>query len=373
MAVAEKPKMCYIVLRCVLPLSAENGARYSIATFYRKDCYQNILLGKLSRLEKIRIVTLRNTKKSASPSETMTDTTKEYTILITDDEKINVEILGNILSPQYNLLIARNGARALEIAKEHSPDLILLDVIMPDMSGFEVISQLKASEHTDKIPVIFITGLSGVEDEEQGFFLGAVDYIAKPFNKSIVKARVNTHIKIIDQMYTIERMCLIDPLTKVANRRGFETRLIADWGRAIRERAPISILMMDIDKFKNYNDTYGHQQGDVTLKTFVEIAAQTIKRSSDLIARWGGEEFVILMPNVDINGAVDVAENVRKNVAASVVPTEDGTVTKITVSIGINSVVPVADAGIKDFIEKADQALYKAKESGRNRFAISET
>jgi len=297
----------------------------------------------------------------------MPETNKEYTILVTDDEKFNLDVLGNILSPTYNILISRSGPRALELARQNTPDLILLDVVMPDMTGFEVITSLKEAEETAQIPVIFITGLTDPEDEEKGLFLGAVDYITKPFVKAIVKARVNTHIKIIDQMRTIERIGLIDPLTKISNRRGFDNRFSTEWGRAIREQTPISLLIMDIDKFKTYNDTYGHQQGDVALKAFAEIASQTINRSTDFVARWGGEEFVILLPNTSIEGAAEIAENVRRNVESTDVPTEDGVITKMTVSIGANSIIPDAGALSDDFINKADQALYKAKESGRNR------
>jgi len=302
----------------------------------------------------------------------MIENKKEFTILITDDEKNNLNILGSILSPSYNLLVSRNGPRALELAKEHIPDLILLDVLMPEMSGFEVISKLKESEATARIPVIFITGLTGTEDEEKGFFLGAVDYITKPFHKSIVKARVNTHIKIVDHMRTIEQLGLMDPLTKIPNRRSFENRLNTEWNRAVREQTPISILMMDIDKFKNYNDTHGHQQGDAALKAFAKISSGSLMRAVDFAARWGGEEFIMLLSGTDTDGAAAVAERVRMNVEAAVIPTEEGAETKITVSIGVNTIVPDADTSVKEFIEKADQALYKAKESGRNRFVISE-
>jgi len=295
----------------------------------------------------------------------------EYTILITDDEKMNVDILGSILSPMYRLLISRNGPRALDLAKDHGPDLILLDVIMPEMSGFEVITRLKESYITNKIPVIFITGLTSSEDEEKGFALGAVDYITKPFNKAIVKARVNTHIKIVDQMRTIEQIGLIDPLTKISNRRAFENRLNLEWRRSLREQTPISILLMDVDKFKNYNDTFGHQQGDMALITFAAIATSTLQRSVDLAARWGGEEFVILLPGTDGHGAVEVAEKVRKKIEDSIIPSEDGTETRISASIGVSSVIPGADTTIACFINKADQALYKAKESGRNRVVLA--
>jgi len=300
----------------------------------------------------------------------MTESGKEFTILITDDEKFNLDILVGILSPMYNILIARNGTRALELAREHSPDLILLDIIMPDMTGFEVITKLKESDLTVNIPVIFITGLTDSADEEKGFFLGAVDYITKPFKKSIVKARVNTHIKIIDQMQTIERIGHIDPLTKIANRRGFDNRFSADWGGAIRSKTPISFLIMDLDEFKKYNDTYGHHQGDVALKSFAETALYSINRATDLVARWGGEEFVIILPNTDLAGAAEVAENVRKNVEETPIPTEDGSITSVTVSIGVNSVLPDTATSSKDFMNKADQALYRAKSSGRNRVEL---
>jgi len=301
----------------------------------------------------------------------MAEINKEFTILIADDEKINVEILSSILSPMYNLLISRNGTRALELAKEQKPDLILLDVLMPDMSGFEVITELKRSEITSKIPVIFITGLVSTEDEEKGFILGAVDYITKPFKKAIVKARVNTHIRIVDQMRMIEHIGMIDPLTKISNRRGFKNQLNLEWNRAVRERQPISVLVMDIDKFKNYNDTYGHQQGDAAIKTFADISVKALMRAVDFAARWGGEEFVILLADTDIIGAAEVAERVRKNTEAVVIPTDTGAETRITVSIGLNTVIPDADTTTDDFIRKADQALYKAKESGRNRCVIS--
>jgi len=302
----------------------------------------------------------------------MFEAKKEFTILIVDDEKMNVDILGGILSPTYNILISKNGERAMEIAKEHRPDLILLDIVMPEMTGFEVIAKLKKSEATAKIPVIFITGLTSEEDEEKGFVLGAVDYITKPFKKAIVKARVNTLIRIVDQMRTIEGIGLIDPLTKISNRRGFESRLELEWNRAIRKQEPISILMIDIDKFKNYNDTFGHQQGDVALKTFADISSLTLMRAVDFLARWGGEEFVILLPGTSVEGAEEVAEKIRKNVQASVIPKEDGAESKITVSIGVSTIIPSADDSSGDFIKRADKALYKAKASGRNRFVVSE-
>ncbi|MCL2201638.1 MAG: diguanylate cyclase [Oscillospiraceae bacterium] len=295
---------------------------------------------------------------------------KEFTVLITDDEKHNLDILGQILSPLYNLLVAKTGSRCIELAEEHRPDLILLDVLMPDITGFETIEALKASEITRSIPVIFITGLSGVKDEEKGFSLGAVDYIAKPFSKSIVKARVSTHLKIVSQMRTIESIGMIDPLTEISNRRGFDNRLLAEWGRAIREQTSISVLMLDVDHFKNYNDTYGHQQGDQALKLVASVCHDAVMRPFDIAARWGGEEFIVLLPCTDDKGAEMVAEKIRKTIEASVITTEDGQETGITASIGLYSVIPQVGSDTSEFINKADRALYKAKESGRNRVVI---
>jgi diguanylate cyclase (GGDEF)-like protein len=242
---------------------------------------------------------------------------------------------------------------------------------MPEMSGFEVIEKLKASAVTSKIPVIFITGLSNDVDEEKGFFLGAVDYITKPFNKTIVKARVNTHIKIIDQMRTIEQIALIDPLTKISNRRGFDKLVDDEWRKAIKNKTPISFIIIDADKFKTYNDTYGHPQGDVLLQTVAGVFKETAP-APNCAARWGGEEFVMLMPRYNIDEAGELAENVRKQVEALIIPTEDGEETKITVSIGLNCIIPDEDTDIAEFVNKADQALYKAKESGRNRVVNNE-
>ena len=300
----------------------------------------------------------------------MPESRKEYTILIADDEKMNLDILGGILSPLYNLLVAKSGERALKLAKRHRPDLILLDIVMPGMSGFDVIGELKADDGTAAIPVIFITGLAGDEDEEKGFFLGAADYISKPFNKAVVKARVSTQLRTLDQLRIIERVCFVDTLTKISNRGCFEKRLEVEWSRAAREKTPFGILLMDIDNFKEYNDTYGHPQGDAALKAFAATASGTLLRAVDFIARWGGEEFVILLPGTGPGGAAEVAEKVRGSVEAAVIPAGDGKETRITVSVGAHATVPGAGADSGDFLEKADKALYRAKAAGRNRVVL---
>ena len=301
----------------------------------------------------------------------MIDYSKEYTVLIADDDEASLVILFGILSPWYHILTASSGAQALSAAQEHSPDLILLDIVMPKMSGFEVIGKLKESAITEKIPVIFITGLSDPGSEENGLNLGAVDYIIKPFNQAVVRARVNTQIKLIEQMRMIEQIGLIDPLTKIANRRGFENRLNAEWFRSRRESQPISLLMLDLDDFKTYNDTFGHPQGELALQAVAQALSDELRRSSDFAARWGGEEFIALLPNLDSAGAAEVAERIRKRIETLPMPGDGGAEMSITVSVGLYSVVPTAEMSIGDSIKQADRALYRAKESGKNKIAIS--
>jgi len=192
-------------------------------------------------------------------------------VLIIDDETANIIALTNILSPEYEVYAAKNGADAIKIAKESLPDVILLDILMPDMDGYEVISLLKSSEDTRSIPVIFISGLGSEKDEEKGLLLGASDYITKPFNATIVKLRVQNQIQYSSQFNIVKALSLMDELTGLFNRRGFDSRLRLEWNRARREQAPVSLMMIDIDHFKKYNDSYGHTQGDVALQTVAKI------------------------------------------------------------------------------------------------------
>ena len=291
----------------------------------------------------------------------------KHTILIVDDETANIRVLSQVLLTEYTVYMARDGRTAIETAENVTPDLILLDVIMPDMSGYEVITELKNSDRTREIPVVFITGLSGVEDEEKGFLLGAVDYITKPFNNTIVRARVRHHLQTLRQLRMIKRLGVIDPLTDISNRRGFNERLELEWAHAIRDKSTLSILMIDIDHFKRYNDTYGHPQGDVLLRAISGIFRQTLVRSTDYAARWGGEEFAVLLPGTTIDGALKIAERIRSNVEGTAVACADGSDTRVTVSIGAYSQSPDPGDLPIDFVAGADRALYTAKESGRNK------
>jgi diguanylate cyclase (GGDEF)-like protein len=299
------------------------------------------------------------------------ETNWKNSLLIVDDDKSNLMMLSHILQPDYSVRIASNGVSAIRIAEKYGPDLILLDIIMPDMDGYGVFAALHSSEKTAHIPVIFITGLSNYNDEKKGLTLGAADYISKPFDDMIVKLRVQHQIRIVNQLRTIEHLSMMDQLTGIPNRRNFDNRLRAEWGRAIRENSPLSLLMMDVDRFKNYNDTYGHRQGDKALCLVANVLTQTIKRTSDFIARWGGEEFTVLLPNTDFDGGVAIAEQIRADIEAVELFCDDGTLTKITVSIGVYAHNPTTPScSIDEFFLKADEALYNAKNTGRNRVCL---
>jgi len=302
-------------------------------------------------------------------------------VLIVDDQETNITLLTKILGPEYTIYSAENGIDAIEAAEKHLPSVILLDILMFDMDGYAVISELKSSPKTKDIPVIFITSLDSDTDEEKGLSLGAADYITKPFSAAIVKLRIKNQIEMHDQLYTIEKLSKIDGLTELPNKRSFENRMNIEWARARREMMPISIMMIDVDFFKKYNDTYGHLQGDTALKAVADVFSETLRRPTDFAARWGGEEFAVILPNTNLDGALKIAEIIRKHTEDTEILCLDGSITKITVSIGINTKEVVTllknEDGtrlpheqsnlIKDFISEADKALYDAKNRGRNR------
>lgn len=297
----------------------------------------------------------------------MSTETRSSILIVDDDISIRV-VLEYILSQKYDVFTAESGREALALVKEKPPSLILLDIIMPDISDFDLLLELKESDATRNIPVIFLTGLDSIEDEETGFFLGAVDYIAKPIRESIVRARVKNHIQIVNQMRMIERVGMIDALTEIPNRRSFDEKMQNEWTRCSREKAPLSLVMIDVDKFKVYNDTYGHPQGDALLKTVAKTIADTLKRPADMAARWGGEEFAVLLPNTPLDGAVLIAESIRQNIEAAVIPLEKGgKPTRVTASLGVACIIPHPDNSLKELTSAADKLLYAAKQSGRNR------
>jgi diguanylate cyclase (GGDEF)-like protein len=300
-------------------------------------------------------------------------------ILLVDDDAANLIVLSGILRAEYKIYTAKDGKTAIQIAEEYRPDLILLDIIMPGMDGYETLAALQeigpaSGENLgdEDIPVIFITGLDKKHDEEKGLRLGAADYIHKPFGEAIVKLRVQHQIRLVNQMRTIERLSMQDQLTEIPNRRSFDSRLLIEWNMAVREHRLLSMLMCDIDKFKTFNDTHGHQEGDMALKTVARAFGRTLRRATDFYARWGGEEFIALLPNTDANDGLHVGEMIRADVENTVVPLADGSSARVTVSVGVNTMAPTHSESVRQLILGADNALYAAKEAGRNRVCLAD-
>ena len=292
---------------------------------------------------------------------------KRQSVMVVDDSPINIQMLSQMLDELYEVSFATSGTEALEIASRQLPDIILLDVIMPDMNGYEVCRRLKADPLLREIPVIFITALTEQQDEISGLQVGAVDYITKPFHPDIVILRLKNQLELKMYRDTHARLALIDGLTGIANRRSFDKQLQREWLLAQRYQRNISLVMIDIDYFKQYNDTRGHQEGDNCLKQIVESILKSL-RGSDLAARYGGEEFACILPETDKIGALFTAEKIRKRVEELELPHGNSAISpNVTISLGVATLSPDDRQQADILIEMADQMLYQAKESGRNR------
>ena len=290
-------------------------------------------------------------------------------VLAIDDSKLNLHALNQMLGDIYTVKCVSNPADGLAEVKSFKPDLILLDVVMPQMSGFDVITLIKEDEETRDIPVIFLTGLSDRKNELLGLSLGAVDYIKKPFDAHTVILRVKTQFKIINLLRELYTLSVTDHLTGLGNRRHFSKVLEAEWKRSSRSKRPLGFIISDIDHFKKFNDTFGHLSGDLVLRDVAKVIKESAKRVTDHVARWGGEEFAIILPDTDISGAFFVAEKVRAEVEKTTFRVENDVEVNVTISMGVNSVVVDSDSDftVEKFLSETDDALYKAKELGRNR------
>ncbi|MBK1705481.1 diguanylate cyclase domain-containing protein [Halochromatium glycolicum] len=292
------------------------------------------------------------------------------TLLIVDDQPANIHALAKLLKDDYRIITATNAAKALELARrEPGPDLILLDILMPDQDGYAICRELKADEAIHAIPVIFVTALDQAQDEAKGLQLGAADYISKPFNPTIVRARVHNQVSLKLKTDLLEQIALQDGLTEIPNRRYFDRKLAQEWNRQSRHQQPLSLLMIDIDHFKPYNDHYGHGAGDDCLRRVAQALQQVPKRAADLVARYGGEEFVALLPETDSIGARQVAGRMQEAIHALALPHAYSPVAdRITISIGASVSLAGQPATSSEALKQAaDQALYQAKEQGRNR------
>jgi diguanylate cyclase (GGDEF)-like protein len=293
---------------------------------------------------------------------------KKQIVLIVDDMAANIEVLNGVLDEDYEILFATNGKDAVEIAVDQLPDIILLDVIMPDMDGYEVCASLKANYRTQNIPVVFITAMDQEEEESKGLNAGGIDYITKPVRPSIVKARVRNHLELKRYRDHLQELSSLDGLTGIANRRKFDEYLDYEWRRARRNQTSITLLMTDIDSFKPYNDHYGHLAGDDCLKRVAMNLKETAQRPADLSARYGGEEFALLLPETDLIGGAHVAERLQQRMKIANIQHEFSDVAPyVTLSIGIGTTVPSDSQSSHQLIESADKCLYVAKGSGRNR------
>ncbi|MDL1963170.1 MAG: response regulator [Deltaproteobacteria bacterium] len=294
-------------------------------------------------------------------------------ILIVDDERYNIKVLTDFLREDHKIMAAKTGDQALKAAQgPNPPDLILLDIMMPGIDGYEVCKRLKADSRTMHIPVIFVTAMDASDDEAKGFELGAVDYITKPFKPVIVKARIRTHIQLKLKTDLLDRIALLDGLTEISNRRCFDVTLEKEIRRAARDGSFLSLVLMDIDFFKKYNDRYGHVAGDACLQRVAKALERVLKRASDCAARYGGEEFAMILPGTDMESAIHIAEEVRRTVAALNIQHAGSDVAEhVSLSLGVATVSADQKMSPLELIEAADASLYQAKENGRNRTIAS--
>lgn len=299
---------------------------------------------------------------------------KKPTILVVDDMTTTLLLIHDLLKDTYEVKIAKSGTKALEILESPNDiDLILLDIEMPDINGYDVCKRIKNNETIKNIPIIFITGRTSQEDEEYGLNLGAIDYITKPFNKAIVKLRIKNYLDLKIKNDMLEKLSMYDGLTNIRNRRFFDETFEKTFSEIKRDKKSLAVLMIDIDFFKPYNDNYGHGQGDETLRKVAKALEKTIKRASDFVARYGGEEFVILLKDINKDGVEAVANNLLNAVRELKITHEFSKIENyVTISIGASFYNSSSDITKLELLLKADETLYSVKNSGRNNFAILE-
>lgn len=288
-------------------------------------------------------------------------------ILIVDDSPVQATQLKAILEDEYDVNIAQTAEDGLSKASSGDFSLILLDVVMPGMDGFTLLKKLQEEIITQSVPVILITSLTDVANEQRGLILGAVDYIAKPFSPLIVKARVNTHIKLYHYRRLAEQQSMTDQLTGIANRRRYDLYSVTKWREAVRLQIPFSICMFDIDHFKVYNDTFGHPAGDKVIAAIAKTVSSHLKRSTDFLARYGGEEFVALSMGDSSEKMFEHLKKIRQAIEDLHIPHNPATSEWVTVSVGGITVIPSAEGSYSSFLKLADTMLYDAKRYGRNR------
>ena len=298
---------------------------------------------------------------------------RKATILIVDDEISNIEIINAILEDHYEVCFATSGMQAIEVMRELQPDLVLLDVLMPEMDGFEVCKRIKNDPDLVDTPVIFTTGLGDTADEMKGLSLGAIDYVTKPIQPAILRARVSNHIELKNLRDQLAELAVTDALTGLKNRRFLERTLSNEYSRLARNGDWLSVIMLDIDFFKQFNDTYGHPAGDRCIAMIASTLKRVIKRSADTSARYGGEEFACILPGLTPAEAEQVAQEIRTQVHTLNIPhVRSQAQPYVTVSIGVASAVCGEGMEPDTWLALADQELYRSKAAGRDRISVIE-
>ena len=291
-------------------------------------------------------------------------------LLIVDDQPTNVRVLHQLFRFECDVFMATSGEQAISVCRNQLPDLVLLDVVMDDIDGHEVCRRLKADPLTQDSPIIFITAKGEQDDEAFGLELGAVDFISKPFNPVIVRARVKTHLTLKLQGDYLRSLAMLDGLTGVANRRKFESGLASAWAHACRDSLPLSLVMIDVDFFKRYNDRYGHQEGDTCLRRVAMALSASLNRPYDMLARYGGEEFVCILPGADLDGALRIAQRLQNAVSELGIEHAASEIAgHVTISLGVASTIPASAQNPGALVLAADERLYEAKQKGRGQIS----
>ncbi|OUS70202.1 diguanylate cyclase response regulator [Pseudoalteromonas sp. A601] len=293
---------------------------------------------------------------------------KKAKVLIVDDDPLNRLVLEKTLADEHEVFLVESGEKALTFLKTTTVDLIILDIVMPGINGYEVLVQLKENPVTQTIPVIFISANTSHDDEAKGFELGAMDYIAKPFSTVIVRARVRNQLLIKQKNDLLEMLASIDGLTEIPNRRYLDENLSREWRRSRRSSTPLSVILMDIDHFKRYNDCYGHRAGDDCLKRVAHALVGECQRGCDFVARYGGEEFAAVLPGMGKQEALAFANKLRDAVNSLNIPHKASlNAEHVTISLGIATTETGQVYAEQVLLEEADLGLYQAKDSGRDQ------
>ncbi|QMU99198.1 diguanylate cyclase [Borrelia sp. A-FGy1] len=289
-------------------------------------------------------------------------------LLLVDDTPTNLDLLINILQDEYEIRVAINGLDALKQVKIDSPDLILLDVLLPDISGYEVCKRLKGDPETRDTPIIFISSRDSTNAQLEGFNVGGVDYILKPFNARIIDARIKTHLELKRLRDYFKNLARIDGLTQIPNRRFFTDKFAKSWMKALEYKERVIVGMLDIDYFKKYNDNYGHTNGDECLKFIAKSLNKIAVRYKIDVARYGGEEFILFSVNRSLEEMINIVSLIIEEIRNLEIVHEYNNVSNfVTVSIGLAEQIP-NDSNFTNIIKLADDKLYEAKVSGRNQF-----